>query len=264
MNAAAAPATTHDEVLPGVWWLRGTRGCNVFIAEADDGSLFAVDTGFGDSAEAILAAVTEIGRGRPLAHLLITHAHADHAGAAEAIVSATGARVAAGVGDCRATASGWELRPHLVRGPGREGGVAVALAIDGECEVLPGVRAVPTPGHTPGSVCFLLDRAGAAFVGDLVIIHGTELTRPLRRANHDDALYLRTLRVFADAAPGACLPGHGPPLLSGFDARLRELADLPRRSALNPRGFYTRMRRLAGFSRGVGSRRQGRSGTLES
>ena len=39
--------TPHaDLVAPGTWWLRGTRGANVYLVEADDGSLVLVDTGF--------------------------------------------------------------------------------------------------------------------------------------------------------------------------------------------------------------------------
>jgi len=42
--------------------------------------------------------------------------------------------------------------------------------VEGEREVLPGIRCLPTPGHTPGHQSVLVERAGerACFLGDLV------------------------------------------------------------------------------------------------
>ena len=95
--------------------------------------------------------------------------------------------------------------------------------------MLPGIRAVPVPGHTPGSVCYVVDRLGAAFVGVVVISHEGTLTRAMRMANHDDAEYLESIRRFAAGAPEIGFPGHGTPLLTGFGGALRELGALPRR-----------------------------------
>ncbi|WBL36296.1 hypothetical protein O0235_01540 [Tepidiforma flava] len=129
----------------------------------------------------------------------------------------------------------------------------VAVAVERETGVLPGVRAVPVPGHTPGSLCFVADHLEAAFVGDLVISHGGELTRSLRWANHDDARYLQSIADFAAIAPPAGFPGHGAPVLEGFDAALRALAALPAvphpahraRTRRPPRPLRGRLRRSA-------------------
>ena len=43
-----------DLLAPGLWWLHGTRGSNVYLVESDDGQLALVDTGFSSSAEAII------------------------------------------------------------------------------------------------------------------------------------------------------------------------------------------------------------------
>ncbi len=245
-----------DPVLDGIWWLHSTRGSNVYLVEADDRSLALIDTGFSQSVPAILAQLDHFER--PLAAILITHRHFDHAGGAAALRKATGALVVAGRGDCRLRDGRYELRTpigrtHIARFVGslvvpRPEPVPVDRAIESETEVLPGVVAVPTPGHTLGSLCFLVPRLGAAFVGDLVISHGGTLTRPLRMANTDDRLYLESLAAFAAIAPEAGFPGHGPPVLSEFGQRLRELAALPRRNglaALSP----VRFARLAFFGR---------------
>ena len=248
---------TPELVRPGVWWLHSTRGANVYLLEADDGSLALVDTGFPQSTPAILAQLAQLRR--PLAAILITHRHFDHAGGAATLRRQTGARVVAGRGDCRPRDGRLELRTpvgrsHIARLLGsfllpRPEPAPVDVAVEAQTEVLPGVLAIPTPGHTPGSLCFLVPRLNAAFVGDLVISHGGTLTRPLRMANADDHCYLQSLATFAAIAPQAGFPGHGAPVLDGFGEQLRQLAALPRRNgaaAFAPE----RLIRLASFARG--------------
>ena len=53
------------------------------------------------------------------------------------------------------------------------------VPVDGELEVLPGVRLVPTPGHTPGSHVVVIETAGRPVVicGDTAVFHA-ELDEP--------------------------------------------------------------------------------------
>lgn len=252
-----------DLLVPGLWWLHGTLGSNVYLVEADDGRLALVDTGFASSARAILDEVTALGK--PLSAILLTHKHRDHTGAAPHLHGLTGATLCMGRGDCLEHNGRWYLRSRVGRSHVARFLFAqvrhehpqitpVDLALEGEREVLPGIRAVPVPGHTAGSYCYVVDRLGAAFVGDLVISHGGELTRSMRMANQDDERYLRALREFGAVAPEAGLPGHGQPVMRGFGEALRELAALPRRPA-SPRNFFERAVRMARFSRGMSRRR---------
>ena len=238
-----------DEVAPGIWWLHGTRGSNVYAVETDDQRAVLIDSGFASSAPAVLAELEGLDlRGR-LDAILLTHMHADHAGAANAIRRATGARVVAGRGDCVHRDGALALRPvtgrtHvgrlvLSRVAGKRETTPVDLAVEGETEVAPGIRAVPAPGHTPGSLCFVMGRCGAAFVGDLVISHPGRLSRPMRLANHNDGEYEDSLQRFALIAPGWGYPGHGDPVLGGFGETLRALAAQPR-----ARGAWLRRDRL--------------------
>lgn len=264
-----------DLLAPGVWWLHETRGSNVFLVEAGD-ALALIDTGFASSADGIIEELARIAPGRSLTHLLLTHAHPDHTGAAEALRSHFGAQLLAGRGDCTIEAGRAVLSPLANRGPraprwlaplarlrrtargrgARSERVApevltVDRPLEGELEVASGLLAVPVPGHTPGSYCFVLPERGIAFVGDLVISHRDGLARALARANVDDAAYLEVLRRFADRAPEMGCAGHGPPVLTGFRHQLQELAAQPRRSLWSPRLAMKRVRRMRDFARSI-------------
>jgi glyoxylase-like metal-dependent hydrolase (beta-lactamase superfamily II) len=252
-----------EHVAPGIWWFHGTRGANVFLVALPTGGAALVDTGFADSAPAVLAAIESVDL--PLEAILLTHRHRDHTGAAAAIAAATGAPVIAGADDCRVHRGQLVLRSEVGRTHpvrlvasllrGSPAPIPIAVAVERPAHVLRAILAVPVPGHTPGSLCFIAEHLDAAFVGDLVISHNGELTRALRWANHDDARYLQSIAEFAAIAPRAGFPGHGAPLLEGFDAALRDLAALPRRP-LTPRTALERARRLARFGAGFSTRRR--------
>jgi glyoxylase-like metal-dependent hydrolase (beta-lactamase superfamily II) len=130
----------------------------------------------------------------PVALVLLTHRHPDHAGGARRFAELTGAPVRA-------------LDPSLVLG-------AEALG-DGDVVAAAGVelRVVATPGHTSDSLSFLLDGPGAekaVLTGDTILGRGTTVI-----AHPDGALgpYLGSLRRLTELAPGTTvLPGHGPEL----------------------------------------------------
>ncbi|OZM82815.1 MBL fold metallo-hydrolase [Pseudonocardia sp. MH-G8] len=161
------------------WVLRapGTRSCVV------------VDPGEED--EGHLQRVAAHG---PVALVLLTHRHPDHAGGARRFAELTGAPVRA-------------LDPSLVLG-------SEALT-DGDVVAESGVqlRVVATPGHTSDSLSFLLtgpDADPVVLTGDTILGRGTTVI-----AHPDGALgpYLDSLHRLADLAPGtAVLPGHGPEL----------------------------------------------------
>jgi hydroxyacylglutathione hydrolase len=257
-----------DVVVPGVWWLHETRGSNVYLVEAADGQFVLVDTGFLDSADGIEREIDRIVAGRPVTKILLTHGHFDHAGAAGSLRERLKATVVAGRADCEDHDGRFFLaqragRSHFTR---RLAGlflrrhqpiVEVACPIEGEAEVAPGILAIPIPGHTPGSYCYLDTARGVAFVGDLVISHVDGLARPLPSSNTDEVQYLDTLRQFADRAPDVGCPGHGKPVLSDFDTQVLGLSLLPR--GITGMFSVVRFRRLLRFTFGM-SRRRKKSG----
>lgn len=95
-------------------------------------------------------------KGWKLTDILITHHHADHTDGVAELKDATGCRV---VGP----------RPEAQKIP------RIDLAVgEGDTFKLGGidVRVIETPGHTLGHIAYVIDAAGAAFVGDTLFALG--------------------------------------------------------------------------------------------
>jgi glyoxylase-like metal-dependent hydrolase (beta-lactamase superfamily II)/8-oxo-dGTP pyrophosphatase MutT (NUDIX family) len=137
--------------------------------------------------------------GRRLVAIALTHHHGDHVGGAAALAAHTGAPILAHAETARLLA----------------GRVAVARElVDGERLELGGdpprtLRAVFTPGHAPGHLCFLEETTGWLVAGDMVASRGTILIDP---SEGDMAAYLASLERLEALAPRALLPAHGAPI----------------------------------------------------
>jgi glyoxylase-like metal-dependent hydrolase (beta-lactamase superfamily II) len=165
-------------------------GTNTWVLRApDEQACVVVDPGEED--EEHLRRVAAHG---PVAVVLLTHRHPDHAAGARRFSELTGAPVRA-------------LDPSLVLGSEAlgDGDVVAAAGVE--------LRVVATPGHTSDSLSFLLDGPDAdqaVLTGDTILGRGTTVI-----AHPDGALgpYLDSLRRLAALAAGtAVLPGHGPEL----------------------------------------------------
>ena len=93
-------------------------------------------------------------------------------------------------------------------------------------DVLPsqgGIRAIHAPGHTPGSVCYLLEDRGVLFSGDTVFSDGETLGRapPFPGANTQD--YRGSLSKLGGMDFDALCGGHGMPLVGGASDRVRDM-----------------------------------------
>lgn len=248
-------------LLPGIWSLDSARGCNVYLLDAG-GTLVVIDSGLGGSTHRLVQEIEALVPGRAPEVVALTHRHGDHQGGAAALRTHFSARVAAGAADCEIEGGRTVTRHHGdASGGGRLPGwllprafslarTPVDLALEGEVEVAPGLLAVPAPGHTAGSYCYIDVPRGVAFVGDLVLSYPDGLARSLRAVNDDDARYLDSIAEFAKRAPGAGLAGHGVPVLEGFDAALRDVAGWPRTGVFSLSGLPRRARRLYWFAKG--------------
>ncbi len=143
----------------------------------------------------ILAETSDV---RPVA-ILTTHGHFDHVGAARQVAAELGIPVRLDPAD--AGLAGFEPDEPLVAGPTSFGDVTIEV--------------VPTPGHTPGSICLLLP--GVALTGDTLFPGGPGGTGSPGSSFTQiiDSIERRLL-----ALPGGTLvmPGHGLDTTIGHEA----------------------------------------------
>jgi glyoxylase-like metal-dependent hydrolase (beta-lactamase superfamily II) len=152
--------------------------------------------------DAHLAAIERaLGGARPAA-ILLTHSHADHSAAAPALAERTGAPV-------------W-LAPGALGSPVPAAAVAHWTGTGDEVATDAGtLTAVPTPGHAPEHVAFLLrheEPGGQSllFVGDHLMGEGdTTLVAP---PEGDLAEYLGSLERLRALGARVMYPAHGPPI----------------------------------------------------
>lgn len=143
----------------GNTWYVGTDGLSSLLIETDDG-LILIDGGLPQSAALIDANIRKLGFDTgDVKAILVSHAHFDHAGGVSALQRFSGARVltsTAGVGPLKKGALE-EDDPQFVAGTDEGSFPAIRrVAAVGDGEVVSvgsvDIRAVYTPGHTPGSV----------------------------------------------------------------------------------------------------------------
>ena len=113
-------------------------------------------------AEAIISQV----RGRKVLAILLTHAHNDHIGAAREVAESVGAPIYLKPEDQVL----WEQVYPDVK-PDRDLADGDEFQVGGAT-----LTAIHTPGHSPGSTCFLLEGKGAVFTGDTLFNGGPGAT----------------------------------------------------------------------------------------
>lgn len=141
-------------------------GTNSYVVELEGGS-FVVDPGPDDAGHLDRLRAVADGRGG-IAGVLLTHAHGDHAAGAPAL------------------------------------GAPVVWPADGDRHPEP-FEVVPTPGHSPDHVVFML--GSVCFCGDLVLGEGSTFVPP---DGGSLIAYLDSLNRLRVLDPELLCPGHGP------------------------------------------------------
>jgi glyoxylase-like metal-dependent hydrolase (beta-lactamase superfamily II) len=196
------------------------RGTNTYLLGTRD--LAVIDPG-PDDPRHLAAILAALGPGQRISHILVTHAHLDHAPLSRALAQATGAPVLA-FGDARAGRSAGmaQLAARGLAGGGEGVDAAfvpdIALA-DGAAVSGDGwqVTALHTPGHFGNHLSFLW--GDAVFSGDLVMGWATSLVSP---PDGDLTDFMASCARLAALPLRVAHAGHGAPIPDPT-ARLRWL-----------------------------------------
>jgi glyoxylase-like metal-dependent hydrolase (beta-lactamase superfamily II) len=212
-------------------------------AFAVPGGISLIDTGWESDAgwAALTGGLASIGASvSDVRGVLVTHLHFDHLGLAARVREASGAWIAMHPADVRLV-EGWTTRDgaaavaaevEFLVGLGADRADAVAdvgspeamerftrmavpdrLLADGDLADLPGwsLRAVHTPGHTPGHLCFSEERTGLFFSGDHVLPRiSPNISTAAEGEGERDPLrsFLSSLAAVRDHRATEVLPAH--------------------------------------------------------
>jgi glyoxylase-like metal-dependent hydrolase (beta-lactamase superfamily II) len=239
-----APARVADGIVR-----LGTDLCNWFLLE-DDGRVVVVDTGFPAYRSQLEGGLAALGRSTAdVEAVVVTHAHADHAGSAERLRRELGVPVHIHFGDEGRVRTGsakgstegatapylrhphaWRFLAHF-RTAGKPQPVSdLELFADG-ADLPGGLRALHTGGHTAGHCVFVHDDRGLVFAGDLICtvnpLTGAQGPQLLPRAlNQSSAAMLEALAKLEALEAETILFGHGEPWTHGAAAAARAARDV--------------------------------------
>ncbi|MCE9660621.1 MAG: MBL fold metallo-hydrolase [Burkholderiales bacterium] len=199
---------------------------NAYLVNTGD-KLVLIDTGaaklFGPTLGNLLTNIAAAGyKPEQVDAVLITHMHPDHVGGllADGKIAFPNATVHADQRD----AAFWLDKAQLDKAPdtmkGFFQGAMASMgpyvtagrfkAFDGSTELFPGIRALATPGHTPGHSVYAIESKGQKLVlwGDLMHVAAVQFPKPTVTIAFDvdsPAASVQRRKAYADAAKGRYL-----------------------------------------------------------
>ena len=234
-ESAASRSSKEEElsmrIVDGVHAIPGISWSRAYLIEDD--TLALVDAGLPWNAGAVVRYVESIGRKlEEISTILITHSHPDHTSGVPKMVRRTQARVLAHVDDTKAYRGGFLLSymgifsSLSVPVPFLRRTLASPLSDGDVLPLLGGIEVVHTPGHTPGSVCYMVESRGLLFSGDTLFSNGTNVSRSVPFPGYDRRKYRDSLERLRGLEFDTLCGGHDEPLVGGASDRLRDLLRL--------------------------------------
>jgi glyoxylase-like metal-dependent hydrolase (beta-lactamase superfamily II) len=230
------------ELAPGIRSVGQRKGGRVHAFLLDDGGrLTLIDTLYDTDGHRVLEEITAMGRSvADLENIVLTHGHRSHLGGARALKEQSGATVYAHEWEADIIAGERKAQPvSLVpQRPLRayfplQVGLALGLGKHPQCAVdhtvSDGDRIGPlevfhAPGHSPGHLVFYWGERRALFAGD-AIATWPGLSAGWPAFNLNPKQHRDSLRRMADFDSEVVAVGHGEPIRSGGERRVRELVD---------------------------------------
>jgi metallo-beta-lactamase class B len=200
------------KILGNVYYV-GAQNISSYLITTPQGHIL-VDTGMPRMARPVLANVEKLGfKPNDIKLMISSHAHVDHIGGHAEVKKATGALVVASAEDAKALEAGMDMSPvgYLGWTPVR----VDRIIKDGEAVTLGGttLRAVLTPGHTPGATTWVMDVQDGArtynvvFPGGAAPNGGPVVVGNPKHPNLDQ-ITLNTYAKLKKLNPEIVLPGH--------------------------------------------------------
>ncbi len=172
------------------------------------GEAALIDSGCGQATDLLLANIEAAGVApASIRHLLLTHCHFDHTGGAAQLRRLLGCRTVAHeldaafieAGDDEVTAASW-YNSRLTPCP-----IDLKLAADKDTVIVGGrpIEAIHIPGHSPGSVAYLIESRGGR------IVFAQDVHGPLDEALRSNAAdYQRSLQTLIGLRADVLCEGH--------------------------------------------------------
>jgi glyoxylase-like metal-dependent hydrolase (beta-lactamase superfamily II)/8-oxo-dGTP pyrophosphatase MutT (NUDIX family) len=174
---------------------------NCYIVGADEVVIIDPASPYEEEQQALAACVDDILKeGRKIREIIVTHLHPDHVGGVEALVKHLGGRVPVAAHRLTAEALAPSIRvDRLIEDE-------EIIELEGEPQFR--LRALHTPGHARGHLCFYEEKTGALVTGDNIVGLGSVLIDPPEGNMRD---YLRSLeRLRALPHLTVLFGAHGP------------------------------------------------------
>lgn len=212
-------------------WMPSFFPVNCYLLEEENG-LTLIDAAMPFSAKGIIRTAEKLGKA--VTAIILTHAHDDHVGALDAIAKHyPDAKVYISERDADLLRGDRSLRPDEPQMP-IKGGVPKNIVTKPdvllkEGDTIGSLKAIRTPGHTPGSMSFIDQRSGSVIAGDALqmfrkfVVAGTLV--PLfpfpALATWNKEIALQSARKLQALKPSLLAAGHGD-WVKNPDSKLQE------------------------------------------